>query len=72
MIMDVLDEIMLSHIDHLKYWSGIMTINTIDKADWPSRMIFRFAIASSMCYEIVGKHVLEDLQIGRASCRERV
>lgn len=61
MIMDVLDEVMLSHIDHLKYWSGIMTINTIDKADWPSRMIFRFAIASSMCYEIVGKHVLEDL-----------
>lgn len=63
MIMDVLDEVMLSQIDQLKYWSGVMTIYTINKAEWPSRMIFRFAIASSMCYEIVGIKVLEHLDI---------
>lgn len=59
--MDVLDEVMLSQIDQLKYWSGIMSCNGVDKPEWPSRMIFRFVVASSVCYEIIGKHVLEDI-----------
>lgn len=59
--MDALDEVMLSQIDQLKYWSGIMSYNGVYEPEWPSRMIFRFVVASSVCYEIVGMHVLEDL-----------
>lgn len=61
--MDALDEVMLSQIDQLKYWSGIMSYNGVYEPEWPSRMIFRFVVASSMCYEIVGIKVLENLDI---------
>lgn len=59
--MDILDEIFLKQITDIKNWSGIETVNGTDQAQWPSRMIFRFVIASSMCYEIVGVHALEDI-----------
>lgn len=59
--MDILDEMFLNQIGNIKNWSGIMSTNGIDESEWPSRMIFRFAVASSVCYEIVGIHVLEDI-----------
>lgn len=59
--MDILDEMFLNQIGDIKNWSGIMSENGVDRPEWPSRMIFRFVVASSVLYEIIGTHVLEDI-----------
>lgn len=51
--MGVIEKTLSYQIEDIKFWSGIINTKAGISPEWPTRMIFRFAISAKACYEII-------------------